>query len=311
MVAGLRAEHTQISGQWNEQLSGEWVQNEKDTFQNKYLTLLPNLIFSYKIDMLQSIKFSYSKRLSRPGIYYINTNSVTSDVLNVEKGNPYLKPSISHNLEVGYNNFSGKYKGSYYLFAKHSTNLIEPIVTMIGDTAITNFQNLSENNSVGINYYGSISFNNLDLRAGFNLYTFQTTRENIGRILYNWNTGGSYDLGKGYKIETWGFFRSPTATTQGYIPSFSMFSIGAKKEFNNKKGSLGLRIIQPFKQFKSFETEINGDGFYTYSNNETLFRSIGISFKYTFGEMKFKAIKAKTNISNDDLIEGEGGEGNY
>ena len=90
-----------------------------------------------------------------------------------------------------------------------------------------------------------------------------------------------------------------------------MFSIGAKKEFNNKKGSLGLRIIQPFKQFKSFETEINGDGFYTYSNNETLFRSIGISFKYTFGDMKFKAIKAKTNISNDDLIEGEGGEGNY
>ena len=120
--------------------------------------------------------------------------------------------------------------------------------------------------------------------------------------MYNWNTGGSYDLGKGYKIETWGFFRSPTATSQGYIPSFSMFSIGAKKEFNNKKGSLGLRVIQPFKQFKSFETEINGDGFYTYSNNETLFRSIGISFKYTFGEMKFKAIKAKTNISNDDLM---------
>ena len=49
MVAGFRAEHTQISGQWNEQLSGEWVQNEKDTFQKNYLTILPNLILSYKI----------------------------------------------------------------------------------------------------------------------------------------------------------------------------------------------------------------------------------------------------------------------
>ena len=60
MVAGLRGEHTQISGQWNEQLSGGWVQNEKDTFQNDYLTILPNLILSYKIDMMQSLKFSYS-----------------------------------------------------------------------------------------------------------------------------------------------------------------------------------------------------------------------------------------------------------
>lgn len=311
MVAGLRAEHTLISGQWNEQLNGEWFQNQKDTFQNNYLTLLPNFILSYKIDMLQSIKFSYSKRLNRPGIYYINTNSVSNDPLNIEIGNPYLEPSYSHNLEVGYNNFSGKYKGSYYLFAKHSTNLIEPFTTTEGVVKTTRYVNLRENNSVGINYYGSVSFNDLDLRAGFNLYTFQTTKESIGRILYNWNMGGGYDLGKGYKMETWGFFRSPTATSQGYIPSFSMFSIGAKKEFNNKKGSLGFRVIQPFKQFKSFETEVNGDGFYVYSNNETLFRSIGISFKYTFGEMKFKANKNKTNISNDDLMEGGGGEGDY
>ena len=261
--------------------------------------------------MMQSIKFSYSKRLSRPGIYYINTNSVSNDPFNIEIGNPYLKPSYSHNLEVGYNNFSGKYKGSYYLFAKHSTNLIEPIETVEGVVTTTRYANLRQNNSVGINYYGSISFNNLDLIAGFNLYTFQTTRESLGRILYNWNTGGNYDLGKGYKIETWGFFRSPTATSQGSIPSFSMFSIGAKKEFKNKKGSIGLRVIQPFKQYKSFETEINGDGFYKYSNNETLFRSVGISFKYTFGEMKFKAIKNKTNISNDDLMQGGGGEGDY
>ena len=166
---------------------------------------------------------------------------------------------LQTNLEVGYNMkifFSGKYKGSYYLFAKHSTNLIEPIETVEGVVTTTRYANLRQNNSVGINYYGSISFNNLDLRAGFNLYTFQTTRESLGRILYNWNTGGNYDLGKGYKIETWGFFRSPTATSQGSIPSFSMFSIGAKKEFKNKKGSIGLRVIQPFKQYKSFETEI-------------------------------------------------------
>lgn len=313
MVAGLRLEHTRIEGQWNTQINGDWLQNDTDTskqpFVNEYTTLLPNLIFSKKIDMMKSLKVSYSKRLSRPGIHYINTNTAVTDELSREIGNPYLAPSYTHSVEAGYNNFSGKYKGSYYLFAQHSDSLIEPFTTLSGDTAITEYRNIRNNTTIGVNYYGSVSWEKLDLRAGVNLYTFQTTSESIGRILYNWNMGGTYDFGKGFKAETWGFFRSPTATTQGYIPSFSLISFGVKKSFNEKKGSIGVRIIEPFKQYKSFESEITGDGFYQYSNNEVLFRSIGISFKYTFGEMKFKAIKDRTNISNDDLMEEGGGEG--
>lgn len=308
-VAGLRLENTQITGQWNDQVNGEWIMNEKDSFQNNYLTVLPNVILTRKIDMMSSIKASYSKRISRPGIHYINTNTTPTDDLTREIGNPYLAPSLSHNIELGYNNFSGKYKGSYYVFAQHSTDLVEPFVELSGDTAITNYRNIGENTSVGVNYYGSVTLGKLSFRGGFNLFTFQTTMEDIGAIQYNWNMGGNYDLGKGYKAETWGFFRSPTRTTQGFTPNFSMFSIGFKKDFKNKKGSIGLRLIEPFKEHKDFESELEGDDFYQYSNREVIFRSIGISFKYTFGEMKFKAIKQKTNISNDDLMEEGGGEG--
>jgi hypothetical protein len=88
------------------------------------------------------------------------------------------------------------------------------------------------------------------------------------------------------------------------VPGFSMFSFGFKKEFNNKKGSVGLRFIEPFKKYKSFETELQGDDFYLYSNRNTVFRSIGISFKYTFGELRFDAIKNRTNIRNDDIKQG-------
>lgn len=307
-VAGLRMENTLITGQWNDQNMGEWEKNDKESFENNYLTLLPNLIVTRKIDMMSSIKASYSKRISRPGINYINTNTTPTDDFTREIGNPYLAPALSHNLELGYNNFAGKYKGSYYAFAKYSEDLIEPYVSLSGDTAITRYRNIGENTSVGINYFGSVKFGELSLRAGFNVYTFQTTADDIGNIQYNWNMGGNYDLGKGYKAETWGFFRSPTRTTQGYTPNFSMFSIGFKKEFNNKKGSIGLRLIDPFFDHKDFKSVLEGDNFYQYSNREVVFRSIGISFKYTFGEMKFKAVKDRTGISNDDLMEGGGGD---
>ena len=304
LVAGLRAESTEINGKWNSKNNDSWVQNQRESFDNDYLTILPNLILSKKIDMMKSIKASYSKRISRPGMRFINTNSSNTDQFNVSVGNPFLKPALTHQLEIGYNSFDRKYKGSYYLFAKKSVDLIEAYTEFEDSVYVTRFENLSQNNSIGFNYYGSISLGELSLRGGFNLFTYQTTTSDIGRVLYNWNMGGNYDLGKGYKAETYGFFRSPNQTSQGFSPGFSMFSLGFKKEFSNKKGSIGLRFTEPFKKYKPFVTETTGDDFYIFEQRDVLFRSIGISFKYTFGELRFNSIKENTNIKNDDLMQG-------
>jgi hypothetical protein len=242
---------------------------------------------------------------------YINPNVSYTDTLTLTEGNPQLKPEITHQLEMGYNSFAGKYKGSYYIFAKQTYDLIESNVRLLGNNSITSYDNIGENLSIGFNYYGSIKVGDANLRAGFNLYTYQTTSDDLGRVLFNWNMGGNYDMGKGYKAETFGFFRPPNQTAQGYVPGFSMFSFGFKKDFNNNKGSIGLRFVEPFKKYKSFETELEGDDFYIYSNRNTVFRSIGISFKYTFGELKFDVIKDRTNIRNDDIKDGGGGSGEF
>lgn len=309
LVVGLRAEDTKINGLWNNQTNGEWLQSDTLTpFNNGYFTLLPNFIISKKIDMMKSLKASYSKRISRPGMRYLNTNSLNVDEFNISIGNPYLNPALTHQVEVGYNSFARKYKGSYYLFAKKSIDLVESFVELNGLVRETSYENLGTNNSIGFNYYGSINFGDLSLRGGFNLFTYETTSEDIGRVLYNWNMGGNYDLGKGYKVETYGFFRSPNQTSQGINPGFSLFNLGFKKEFNNKKGSIGLRFTEPFRKYKPFVTELEGDGFNYYSQRDVMFRSIGISFKYTFGELKFNSIKENTNIKNDDLMQGGGDE---
>ena len=310
-VVGLRAENTLIKGQWNSIQNDIWVLNEKKPFENKYTTLLPSFIISKKIDMMSSLKASYSKRIFRPGIRYINPNISYTDTLSLTEGNPQLSPEITHQLELGYNNFRGKYKGSYYIFAKQTYDLIESNVRLSGNNSITSYDNIGENLSVGFNYYGSIKIGDANLRAGFNLYTYQTTSDDLGRVLFNWNLGGNFDIGKGYKAETFGFFRAPNQTSQGYVPTFSMLSFGFKKDFNNKKGSIGLRFVEPFKKYKSFETQLEGDDFYIYSNRNTVFRSIGVSFKYTFGELKFDVIKDRTNIRNDDIKDGGDGNGEF
>ena len=84
-----------------------------------------------------------------------------------------------------------------------------------------------------------------------------------------------------------------------------MMSFGVKKEFKNKRGSLGIRIIEPFKDKKVFVTDITGQNFTQISERILTFRSVGISFKYTFGKLNFKSSSKKSSIKNDDVSEGE------
>ena len=84
-----------------------------------------------------------------------------------------------------------------------------------------------------------------------------------------------------------------------------MMSFGVKKEFKNKRGSLGIRVIEPFLKdgYKVFRTELNGPSFNQESERSILFTSIGISFKYTLGKLNFKSSKQRNKIKNDDVQE--------
>ena len=87
-----------------------------------------------------------------------------------------------------------------------------------------------------------------------------------------------------------------------------MISCGVKKTFKNKRGSIGLRIIEPFQKNKEFTSDLEGDFFSQSSVSTIPYRSFAISFKYTIGKLNFKDGNKKTNIKNDDIQEEGGGE---
>ena len=291
-------------------IKGDWKNNSQNPFSENYDNILPNLTFSKKLDMGKSLKLSYNSRISRPRSSYINTNTNITDNKNITIGNPNLTPSTTKQLEFGYNSFGRKYQGSYYVYYKQSDDLIESFLRVQNDTSITTYQNIGSSTRYGFNYYGSIKFNNLTLRTGFNLYSYQAedsrfSNDERSAFLYNYNFGITLRMKNNWKAEGFGFMRSPSQTLQGSSTSFSMMSFGIKKEFKNKRGSLGLRIIEPFAKNgeKIWTTELNGDNFNQISERTTLFTSIGISFKYTFGKLNFKSNTKKSKINNDDVSE--------
>ena len=303
LVLGGRYELTKISG--------EWLNDTEVPFTNDYRNFLPNIVLNKKISETNSIKLSLNRRISRPSSYYINPNVGRTDNKNIIIGNPNLKPSLSNQLEFGYTSFNKMYQGSYYVYLKQTTDVIESNITVEEDVSTTRYLNIGENQKLGFNYYGSIMVGALNLRGGFNIFQYKSEDVRIGSIeaiLYNYNFGGTLNLGNRFKLETWGWFSSPTQTLQGTTDNFSMMSFGIKKDFKNKRGSLGLRVIEPFNKYKIFTTQIEGDGFTQYSNRQRTFRSIGISFSYTFGKLNFKSKRGNSKIKNNDQKEGGSNE---
>lgn len=297
LKTGLRYEYTIING---------------DFKGNQYGNILPNITLSKNFSKTKSLKLSYSNRILRPGIQNINPNILRNNNFSTTEGNPELTPANAKQLEMGYNQFGRKYQGSYNIYIKNTNDIIESYSRIIDGDEVKKFENIGASANYGFNYFGSLRFDKFNLRTGFNLYQYKGSGviddkpiSLTSSLLYSYNFGGSYNIGDHWKAECWGFFRSPNQTIQGSSTSFSMMSFGVKKEFKNKRGSLGIRIIEPFKDKKIFITDITGENFTQISERIITFRSIGISFKYTFGKLNFKSSSKKSNIKNDDVSEGE------
>ena len=303
LKTGVRYENTQSSGNWKN--------NSEIPFENNYGNLLPSLVISKSFSPMRSIKFSYNQRIRRPSVRNINTNENFDDSRNFTVGNSQLKPTRSEQYEFTLNSFGKILQGSTQLYYKHSNDVIESFLDTIQDgSSISTYKNIGETRQLGISFFGSMRLNKLTLRGSFDLYSYSGKDISLGYkewtesvVLYSYYFGGSYNLGKNWKAETFGFFRSPTQTIQGTSTSFSMISFGINKAFKNKRGSIGIRIIEPFNKNKIFETDLNGEFFSQSSITTTPFRSFGISFKYTFGKLNFKDSNKKTNINNDDISE--------
>ena len=168
VLLGVRYEHTNINGSYD---------RVYENFYNSYNNIVPSFTISKKLNMFRTIKFSYTNRIKRPGMSKINTNTEISDLSNISRGNPFLFPSQSHQLELGYTSFKPGLMSSFYLYYKESLDVIEAYTTLIELDGFnifeTNYFNTGNNKSIGFNFFGSATIlRNLNIRGSFDLYTY-------------------------------------------------------------------------------------------------------------------------------------------
>jgi ferric enterobactin receptor len=300
LIAGARYERTAIAGTFD-------VSENLNFSDIGYQNFLPNLTVSRTFKNFRTLKLSYSQRLQRPSLQFINPFNNTSDFLNRTEGNPYLDPEVVHQVEMGYNFTYKGFTTFSSLFYKYTDGIIEQVLSIdeIGLSKNT-FSNIGTNNSIGFNTFISKTVGLATLRTGGNFATYNAkglvNGMEASRKSYEYNLfmNGEIKLSGTLKADFFGFFRSPVRTIQGDNPAFTIYGMGVRKEFKNS--SIGLTLIEPFNADKFFDSNITTSEFVQRTSFSIPFRSIGVNFRYKFGNVDFKERKAK--VKNTDLKQG-------
>ncbi|WP_337044774.1 TonB-dependent receptor domain-containing protein [Emticicia sp. 17c] len=300
--AGLRYEHTFIQAEF---LAGTVP------FSNNYGNLIPNVSLSRNLPKNQKLKLSYTQRIQRPMLWYLNPYVNASEPLMTYSGNPYLKPELTHSAEINYSVYIKESSINTSLFMRQTNNAIERIRTFDSEGVATlTFQNISQNISYGLTLSGNTKIKKFTSNGAINVYynvlnspALQAKNENL---MYRININSSYDFGKGFKAQFFGFFNSPRVMLQGKVSGFAYYNIAFQKEVLKKKATIGLGFDNFLAPYFTQRIDFAGPTFTQTGKSKYYNQGWRVSFSYQFGKMSSQPQRSKKSISNDDKMGGSG-----
>lgn len=330
--AGARYEYTFINANFTNEgtTSNTALASAVGSIPN-YGLLVPSLNISKSLKGGKTLKIGYNRRIQRPGIQFLNPNINASNPTNISVGNPTLAPEKTDNFELGY---SGQIKSFYVntaLFARRTTGEITSVRTVdstkTGDVTNpvyqrvikTSYANIGQEDAIGVNLFTNVTlFSKWQLGGGVDVYHVNLTNNVPDPTLRATNAGWvvagrintSVTLRNGWAFQGFGGMRGKQVQLQGYQGTFAYYSFGLRKEFNEKRGTVGLSaenfLNHPFTVKSQFNSSVLAQ------NSTTSFYNAGIrvNFSYQIGKLSFnQPQRKKKSINNDDQkSEGEGGD---
>jgi hypothetical protein len=260
------------------------------TYDNSYNSLFPSGLIAYNIDDAHQVKLSYSTRIRRPDdTDLLDPTPRYADPLNLQRGNPYLKPEYIRALELGIQRTADRMTLQLTPFFRHTLDAIRTIRTIDTAGVVTRtFANVATSDAYGADanialsgglvsgFVGASAFrqvsNGANLVPGLNPRTYGlTTRTNV-----------SFHVSSSLDMQALVSYQAPMIVEQGRNASRTQVSLAARKKLYNDQLSLTLRAIDPFSTSREIFT-MSDPRIYQVSNRANVIRGLLFSANWTFG----------------------------
>jgi outer membrane receptor protein involved in Fe transport len=214
--------------------------------------LFPTVLFTQKLTDRSELQLSYTKRIARPSYDDLASYFAYSDPTAVYTGNPFLKPTITNNIKLGYN--YGDY--SFSLLYSRDDNAIaryQLSESPAHDILFISPQNLPYQNYLTFQANAPFKVGNWwemtysfvgGLRQFKEDYTLNPlTKSYFG---YSFNFNQLFKLPNSFSAEVSGQYNSLSYNSTVRVDGFGVINAGIKKELKNNGGSLQLAVADIF-----------------------------------------------------------------
>lgn len=288
--AGLRLEATEIAG----------------GVKQNYVNLFPALTLLHLVSTTESLSFWLSTRITRPSYKSLNPFISFADPLNLNSGNPNLRPERTLLLELAHNKDFKSLSISNTLFYREITGLVGRVRTFLGgDTTLTRYENISKSRAWGFENISTWSITK-NYKVTLNSSVFQTDLEGlinnteVSLNRWSWNTrlNQQFKWNKQWSAQISGIFQSEQINPFGIIQPFYTVDVGVKKDFG--KLSINARVNDIFDTQKTvYDSRPFGLISDIVRKKET--RIFFIGFTYKLETKKMKEARERRRVNEEEI----------
>ena len=275
---GLRLENTVAKG---------YQVTNDSSFKRNFTNLFPSAFISYAADKDNQLTVSYSRRITRPNYQDLNPFIYFLDSLSYRKGNPFLLPQFTHNIEL-----SHSFKGKLITTLNYNTtnNVISQILKADGDLVFLTSDNVARFRNIGIAITAPIPVtkwwtSNIFTNIFNNHYegVYEGKPLDLSYTSFMINMTQTFTIKQGFTLEMTGFYRARGVDQLSINEPMYVLSFGGQKQVMKGKGTVRLNLRDPF-WLQRYKGRTEYDVIDTRVQNRWDNRQVTASFTYRFGK---------------------------
>ena len=303
LSTGLRVENTGSKGE----LTAFLPELQEPPVDTSYTNLFPTIGISYQYAPMHAFSANYGRRINRPDYNVLNPFKEQLSILSFSEGNPFLRPEIVNNVELGY---TYQYRYNFKIAYSRTTDQITRLIGPDEEdprAGFINYDNLATQTVWSANLSLPFQFTQ-KWNAFFNLssgYTDNQAEYPNGAIVdvqawtYNIYSQQTYTLPGGFTGEVSGYFNGPGVWggVFKYNETWSL-NLGLQKKFLDNNLNVKLSAQDLFFQ-SGWDGQSEFDGLLSEGNGNWDSRKVVLSASYNFGNNNVKSRKRKTGIESE------------
>ena len=302
LKAGTRLEYTLNSG-LSKSASGNI------TFDNSNFNIVPYFNAAWRINPKNSFALTYTRRLGRPSVSYLNPYIAEESPYSRMHGNPDLRTVVSDALTLTYRTIGEKWDLMVRTYGSLCGNKIEYLAVVGPDgVKIATYENAVVYDhidlTVDLGWNPPEKFNHpTSGQVGYNAYYAPSLEQRNDGWSWYVNASGNASLWRGATAyATAGAYGGDITLQRTYYGADYEYSFGLRQGFLQNRLILNVSAIMPFQ--RRYAGSVRETATETYhQHNESWYdpRSLRLSLTWRFGKTSIKLKHARKTEVDDKL----------